>query len=55
VRRLQEALTAAGVHVLANTAQVVYGGHLAIAGVDDPATGRDDPERALVRVPAAAC
>jgi uncharacterized protein len=55
VRRLREVLTAAGVQVLANTAQVVYGGRLAIAGVDDPATGRDDPERALARVPAAAC
>jgi predicted MPP superfamily phosphohydrolase len=55
VRRLREVLTAAGVHVLANTAQVVYGGRLAIAGVDDPATGRDDPERALARVPASAC
>jgi predicted MPP superfamily phosphohydrolase len=55
VRRLREVLTAAGVHVLANTAQVVYGGRLAIAGVDDPATGRDDPERALARVPATSC
>ena len=55
VRRLREVLSAAGVHVLANTAQVVYGGQLAIAGVDDPATGRDDPERTLAGVPATAC
>jgi predicted MPP superfamily phosphohydrolase len=55
VRRLREVLTAAGAQVLANTAQVVYGDRLAIAGVDDPATGRDDPERALACVPASAC
>jgi predicted MPP superfamily phosphohydrolase len=55
VRRLRAVLDAGGIHVLANTAQVVYGGRLAIAGVDDPATGRDDPERALARVPATSC
>ena len=55
VRRLRAVLSAAGVQVLANTAQVVHGGRLAIAGVDDPATGRDDAERALARVPATAC
>src|SRR2546423_5390303 len=55
VRRLRAVLSAAGVQVLANTAQVVHGGRLAIAGVDDPATGRDDAERALPRVPATAC
>ena len=48
MRRLRDVLTAAGVQVPANTARVVHGGRLAIAGVDDPASAR-------AHVPATAC
>lgn len=55
VPRLRETLTEAGITTLTNEAQPLHEGGLYLAGVDDPATGRDDLDRALARVPAAAC
>jgi predicted MPP superfamily phosphohydrolase len=55
VRRLREMLAASGLHVLANSARALFGGELFVVGVDDPATRRDDIERAMSDVPAGAC
>ena len=54
-RRLRQVLAAAGVDVLTNEARPLYGGRLSIAGVDDPATRRDDLGHTLANVPDAAC
>ena len=53
--RLRAALRAAGVQVLTNTAYPLYDGALYLVGVDDPATRRDDLERAFAAVPDEAC
>ncbi len=45
--RLCEALDAAGIGIMSNQARPLYDGALYLAGVDDPATGRDDLDRAL--------
>src|SRR5918912_1145494 len=55
VGRLQAALAAAGLEVLTNTARPICGGELVLAGVDDPATGRDDLSRAMRGVPPGVC
>jgi predicted MPP superfamily phosphohydrolase len=55
VARLRRLLSAAGIHVLANTAQPLFDGGLAIAGVDDPATNRDDLSAALAGLPPGVC
>lgn len=55
VARLRAALANVGIKVLDNTAHPVCGGELFIAGVDDPATDRDDLARALSGVPDGAC
>lgn len=55
VARLRATLTEAGVRMLDNTARPVLGGELFIAGVDDPATKRDDLDRAMASVPDGAC
>jgi predicted MPP superfamily phosphohydrolase len=53
--RLRDILTRAGICVLVNAAHPVYDGALWIAGVDDPATGRDAVGRAFADVPEDAC
>ncbi len=55
VRRLRSALAEVGLEILDNRARPVCGGELFIAGVDDPATYRDDLDRAMAGVPADAC
>lgn len=55
VAALRAALCDAGVEVLTNTARPICGGELFIAGVDDPATDRDDLDRTMSGVPAGAC
>ena len=55
VPRLRAALHGAGIEVLENTARPVCGGELFIAGVDDPATHRDDLRQAMSAVPHGAC
>jgi predicted MPP superfamily phosphohydrolase len=55
VGRLQTELAAAGLEVLTNTARPICGGELVLAGVDDPATGRDDLSRAMQGVSPGAC
>lgn len=55
VTRLSAALAGAGIEVLSNTARPICGGELFIAGVDDPATKRDDLRQAMSAVPAGAC
>src|SRR5256714_7784011 len=55
VQRLRAVLTAAGITTLANEARRLYGGALYVVGVDDPASGRDDMERAVADVPGEAC
>ena len=53
--RLRATLTAAGVTVLSNQAHALYDGALAVVGVDDPATARDDAEGAMEGVGPGAC
>jgi predicted MPP superfamily phosphohydrolase len=55
VQRLRATLRAAGIRVLSNEALPLYEGGLYVAGVDDPATERDDLAFTLAQVPAAAC
>jgi predicted MPP superfamily phosphohydrolase len=55
VRHLRAVLAAAGVTVLSNEAFSLHDGALVVAGVDDPATGRDDLGRALAQAPPDAC
>ena len=54
-RRLRGVLAGAGVMVLSNEAHAWRGEGFYIAGVDDPATGRDHAERAMAHVPDHAC
>ena len=55
VTRLKSLLTAAGIEVLSNTARPLPGGGVVIAGVDDPATRRDNLDKALRGVPEGTC
>jgi predicted MPP superfamily phosphohydrolase len=55
VQRLRAVLAAAGITTLANEARALYGGALYVVGVDDPASRRDDIERAVADVPGEAC
>jgi predicted MPP superfamily phosphohydrolase len=55
VERLRHTLRAGGITLLTNESRPLYEGGLHLAGVDDPATGRDDLDHALAHVPAAAC
>ncbi len=55
VAKLRKILNSAGVTILTNQARPLYDGGLYIAGVDDPATDRDDPNRALASVSPDAC
>lgn len=52
---LRVVLASAGIRVLANEAAPVFDGALYLAGVDDPATGRDDIGATLAAVPNSAC
>jgi uncharacterized protein len=54
-QQLRSVLREAGVDILSNSSRPVCGGELFIAGVDDPAIGRDDLSRAYSAVPAGAC
>jgi predicted MPP superfamily phosphohydrolase len=54
VGRLRQTLHAAGITILTNESRPLYGGRLYIAGVDDPATWRDDLDQALAHVPSTA-
>ena len=49
--RLCETLAAAGIGVMTNRARPLFDGAIYLAGVDDPATGRDDLDRALDGLP----
>ena len=55
VARLQATLVDAGLQVLRNTSLPVCNGEIFIAGVDDPATHRDNANLALASVPDGAC
>lgn len=55
VRRLRAVLSDAGITVLANEAHAVRRGGLYVAGVDDPATRRDDCAVAMADVPDESC
>ncbi len=55
VAALRTMLTDAGLDVLDNTARSALDGELFIVGVDDPATDRDNLDRAMAAVPAGAC
>jgi hypothetical protein len=55
VRRLRALLAGAGITVMTNETRLLYEGALCLAGVDDPATGRDDLDTALAGVPATRC
>jgi len=55
VAALRHALTGAGIDVIDNGARPILGGDLFIVGVDDPATDRDDLDRAMAGVPEGGC
>ncbi len=55
VRRLRAELRGAGIEMLDNAARPIRGGEIFVAGVDDPATRRDDLDRALSAVPPNTC
>jgi hypothetical protein len=52
---LRAILAGVGIRVLTNEARPLFDGALYLAGVDDPATDRDDLDRAFAAVPASAC
>jgi predicted MPP superfamily phosphohydrolase len=55
VARLRAVLAGSGMTVLSNEARALFDGALYLVGVDDPATRRDDVERAFAGVPEGAC